>query len=41
MNLSFEFISGAMFGIEFVWDEDEDINYTVIDILFLRILLWK
>ena len=24
MNLSFEFISGAMFGIEFVWDEDED-----------------
>jgi hypothetical protein len=41
MKLELSLIAGIMLGFEFVTDED-DVNYLVVDLLFIRLLFgWQ
>lgn len=38
MSIELNLISGIMLGAEYVFDPEEEVNYLVVDILFVRVL---
>ena len=39
MSIDLNFITGMMLGLEYVQDPEEEVNYLVVDILFVRLLI--
>ena len=39
MLLNFDIVSGVMVGIEFIYDEEDSLNWIVLDLFIIRIML--
>lgn len=42
MLVNFDFISGVMVGFEFIYDEEDDLNWLFVDLFIIRMMIgWK